>query len=108
MPSKGADAAFAAGIAPNGVVQLAQLVIKLYQTVVVSDQRVLFRVGQEAQAADEGGLIVVVEVVVVRQIKVRFIYLVPQVGVLFAASWEATAGSTPSATKKRVSFLWRP
>ncbi|CAN4013834.1 hypothetical protein GLDPPO_GLDPPO_07000, partial [Dysosmobacter welbionis] len=39
---------------------------------------------QETQAADEGGLIVVVEVVVVRKIKVRFIYLVPQVGVLFA------------------------
>ena len=84
MPSKGAAAAFTAGIAPNGIVQLAQLVIKLYQTVIVGDQRVLFRVGQEAQAADEGCLIVVVEVVVVRQIKVRFIYLVPQVGVLFA------------------------
>ena len=84
MPSKGADATFAAGIAPNGVVQLAQLVIKLYQTVVVGDQRVLFRVGQEVQAADEGDLIVVVEVVVVRQIEVRFIYLVPQIGVLLA------------------------
>ena len=84
FPSNGADAAFAAGVAPNGIVQLAQLVIKLYQTVVVGDQRVLFRVGQEAQAADEGGLIVVVEVVVVWQIEVRFIYLVPQVGVLFA------------------------
>ena len=84
FPSKGADAAFAAGVAPNGIVQLAQLVIKLYQTVIVGDQLVLFRVGQEAQAADEGGLIIVVEVVVIRQIEVRFIYLVPQVGVLFA------------------------
>ena len=35
-------------------------------------------------AAYESGFIVVVEVVVVRQIEVRFIYLVPQVGVLFA------------------------
>ena len=84
FPSKGADAAFAAGVSPNGIVQLAQLVIKLYQTVIVGDQLVLFRVGQEAQAADEGGLIIVVEVVVVRKIEVRFIYLIPQVGVLFA------------------------
>ena len=84
MLSKGADATFAAGITPNGIVQLAHLVINLYQTVVVGDQRVLFRVGQEAQASDEGGLIIVVEVVVLRQIEVRFIYLVPQVGVLFA------------------------
>ena len=45
--SKGADAAFAAGVAPDGIIQLAQLVIKLYQTVVVGNQRVLFRVGQE-------------------------------------------------------------
>ena len=84
FPSKGADAAFAAGVSPDGIVQLAQPVVDLRKTVVVGDQRVLFRVGQEAQAADEGGLIVVVEVVVVRQIEVRFIYLVPQVGVLFA------------------------
>ena len=75
FPSKGADTVFAAGVAPNGIVQLAQLVIKLYQTVVVGDQRVLFRVGQEAQTADEGGLIIVVEVIVIRQIEVRFIYL---------------------------------
>ena len=52
--------------------------------VVVGDQRVLFRVGQEAQTADEGGLIIVVEVIVIRQIEVRFIYLVPQIGVLLA------------------------
>jgi len=84
LPSKGADAAFTAGIAPNGIVQLAQLVIKLYQTVIVGDQLVLFRVGQEAQAADKGGLIIVVEVIVIRQIEVRFIYLVPQIGVLLA------------------------
>ena len=51
FPSNGADTAFAAGVAPNGIVQLAQLVIKLYQTVIVGDQLVLFRVGQEAQAA---------------------------------------------------------
>ena len=82
MPSKGADATFAAGIAPNGIVQLAQLVIKLYQPVIVGDQLVLFRVGQEAQTADKGGLIIVVEVIVIRQIEVRFIYLVPQIGVL--------------------------
>ena len=48
FPSNGADTAFAAGVAPNGIVQLAQLVIKLYQTVIVGDQLVLFRVGQEA------------------------------------------------------------
>ena len=84
MPSKGAAAAFTAGIAPNGIVQLAQLVIKLYQTVIVGDQLVLFRVGQEAQAADEGGLFIVFEVIIVRKIEIRFIYLIPQVGVLFA------------------------
>ena len=84
FPSKGADAAFAAGVAPDGIVQLAQLVIKLYQTVVVGDQRVLFRIGQEAQAADEGGLFIVFEVIIVRKIEIRFIYLIPQVGVLFA------------------------
>ena len=83
FPSKGADAAFAAGVAPDGIVQLAQPAVDLCKTVVVGDQRVLFRVGQEAQAADEGCFIVVVEVIVVRQIEVRFIYLVPQVGVLF-------------------------
>ena len=84
FPSKGADAAFAAGVAPDGIVQFAQLAVDLRKTVVVGDQRVLFRIGQEGQTADESGLIVVVEVVVVRQIEVRFIYLVPQVGVLFA------------------------
>ena len=56
FPSKGADAAFAAGVAPNGIVQLAQPAVDLRKTVVVGDQRVLFRVGQEAQTADEGGL----------------------------------------------------
>ena len=84
FPSKGADAAFAASVAPDRIVQFAQPAVDLHKTAVVSDQCILFRVGQEAQAADEGGFIVVVEVVVVRQIKVRFIYLVPQVGVLFA------------------------
>ena len=83
FPSKGADTAFAAGVAPDGIVQLAQPAVDLRKTVVVGDQRILFRVGQEGQTADESGLIVVVEVVVVRQIEVRFIYLVPQVGVLF-------------------------
>ena len=82
--SKWADAAFATGVAPDGIVQLAQPAVDLRKTVVVGDQRVLFRVGQEGQTADESGFIVVVEVVVVRQIEVRFIYLVPQVGVLFA------------------------
>lgn len=82
--SKWADAAFATGVAPDGIVQLAQPAVDLRKTVVVGDQRVLFRIGQEGQTADESGLIVVVEVVVVRQIEVRFIYLVPQVGVLFA------------------------
>ena len=52
---KGADAAFAAGVAPDGIVQFAQLAVDLRKTVVVGDQRVLFRIGQEAQAADEGG-----------------------------------------------------
>ena len=73
FPSKGADAAFAAGVAPDGIIQLAQPAVDLRKTVVVGDQRVLFRVGQEGQTADESGLIVVVEVVVVRKIKVRFI-----------------------------------
>ena len=78
---KGADATFAAGVVPDGIVQLAQPVVNLRKTIVVGDQRVLFRVSQEGQTADESGLIVVVEVVVVRQIEVRFIYLVPQIGV---------------------------
>ena len=76
FPSKGADAVLAASVAPDGIVQLAQPAVDLRKTVVVGDQRILFRAGQEAQAADESGLIVVVEVVVVRQIKVRCIYLV--------------------------------
>ena len=84
FPSKGADTAFAASVAPDGIVQLAQPAVDLRKTIVVGDQRVLFRVGQESQTADEGCLIVVVEVIVVRQIEVRFIYLVPQAGVLFA------------------------
>ena len=70
--SKWADAAFATGVAPDGIVQLAQPAVDLRKTVVVGDQRVLFRIGQEGQTADESGLIVVVEVVVVRQIEVRF------------------------------------
>ena len=44
FPSKGADAAFAAGVAPDGIVQLAQPAVDLRKTVVVGDQRVLFRV----------------------------------------------------------------
>ena len=60
FPSKGADAAFAADVAPDGIIQLAQPAVDLRKTVVVGDQRVLFRVGQEGQTADEGGLIVVV------------------------------------------------
>ena len=84
FPSKGADAAFAAGVAPDGIVQFAQLAVDLRKTVVVGDQRVLFRIGQEAQAADEGGLFIVFEVIIVRKIEIRFIYLIPQVGVLFA------------------------
>ena len=74
FPSKGADAAFAAGVAPDGIVQLAQPAVDLRKTVVVGDQHVLFRIRQEAQAADEGGLIVVVEVVVIRQVEVVKIY----------------------------------
>ena len=83
FPSKGADAAFAASVAPDRIVQLAQPAVDLRKTVVVSDQRILFRVGQEAQTADEGGLFIVFEVIIVRQIEVCFIYLVPQVSVLF-------------------------
>ena len=49
FPSKGADAAFAAGVAPDGIVQFAQLAVDLRKTVVVGDQRVLFRIGQEAR-----------------------------------------------------------
>ena len=75
FPSKGADAVLAAGVAPDGIIQLAQPAVDLRKTGVVGDQRVLFRVGQEAQAADKGDLIIVVEVIVIRQIEVRFIYL---------------------------------
>ena len=63
FPSKGADAVLAASVAPAGIVQLAQPAVDLRKTVVVGDQRVLFSVGQEAQAADEVCFIVVVEVI---------------------------------------------